>query len=54
MNIIQHPPLRTPKGWKDQDAALVMQIENLFTDVYRLISILQKKIKELESDSEGE
>jgi hypothetical protein len=52
--VIQHQPLRTPQGWNGQEASLVMQIENLFNDVYRLISILQEKIKELESDSEGE
>ena len=52
--VIQHQPLRTPQGWNGQETALVMQIENLFNDVYRLISILQEKIKELEWDSEGE
>ena len=52
MNIIQHPPLRTPKGWKDQDAALVTQIDRLFEDVYRQLTILREKIKELEEEEE--
>ena len=52
--VIQHQPLRTPQGWNGQEASLVMQIEKLFNDVYRLISILQEKIKELEPDPEEE
>ena len=48
--ISQHPPLRIPQGWKDQDAQLVMQIESLFDDVYRQIYLLKKKIEELEDE----
>ena len=44
----QHQPLRTPKGWKDQDATLVMQIDRLFDEVYRLIGQIEKKVDELD------
>jgi hypothetical protein len=49
--MIQHQPLRVPKGWKDQDAALVMQIERLIEDIYLQISLLKEKIREIEEES---
>ena len=50
--IMQHQPLRTPQGWTGQNAALVMQIDRLFDDVYKQITLLKEKIDELEADSE--
>jgi hypothetical protein len=50
--VIQHPPIRVPQGWKGQDSALVMQIDRLFDDVYRELTLLKEKIKELEEAQE--
>ena len=33
--IKQHEPLRVPQGWKDQDRALVIQIEHILDDIYK-------------------
>ena len=35
--IRQHEPLRVPAGWTDQDKALVIQLERILNDIYRLI-----------------
>lgn len=52
-SVIQHPPLRTPREWTGDKASLVMQIDRLFDDVYREITLLRERIKELEAaDSE--
>lgn len=40
-NIRQHQPLRVPNGWKEQDRALVIQLENLFDEVYAITSKLR-------------
>lgn len=34
MSRKQHQPLRVPSGWKDQDRALVIQVERLFDEVF--------------------
>lgn len=34
--IRQHEPLRVPQGWNGQDRALVIQLERILTDLYRL------------------
>lgn len=34
----QHQPIRVPNGWKDQDRALVIQLERLFDELYALTS----------------
>jgi ribosome-associated translation inhibitor RaiA len=47
---IQHQPLRVPKGWTDQAASLVMQIDSLFDDIYRQIALLKEKLKEIEEE----
>ena len=33
--IKQHEALRVPQGWKDQDKALITQLERIFTDIYK-------------------
>jgi hypothetical protein len=49
-----HVQVRVPVGWKDQDRALVIQINSLFDDLYRKIAILQDEINEMrEEDSNG-
>lgn len=30
----QHETLRVPSGWKDQERALIMQLEHIFDDIY--------------------
>ena len=37
----QHQPLRVPNGWKEQDRALVIQLERLFDEIYSLTSRLE-------------
>lgn len=44
----QHQPLRTPAGWKDQEASLVIQIDRLLDEVYRMIGQIEKKLKEMD------
>jgi hypothetical protein len=48
---IQHQPIRIPKGWKDQDAALVMQIDRLIEDLYQQIAQLKERIKAIEEEA---
>ena len=45
LNILQHEPLRVPAGWKDQDRALVIQIDRILDDVYKRLG---KSLKGLE------
>ena len=45
---IQHPPIRKPRNWEGDNASLVYQIEQLFDDVYRRLSVLQDRVKALE------
>ena len=47
---LQHQPLRPPVGWKEQDRALVIQIDRLFDDVYRMIGQIREQIKELQEE----
>lgn len=44
----QHQPLRTPNGWKEQEVSLVIQIDRLLDDVYKMLGNTEKKLKELE------
>lgn len=37
MKIRQHEALRVPQGWSGQDKALIMQLERVFNDLYRLL-----------------
>lgn len=46
----QHEPLRVPANWKDQDRALVIQLERILDDIYYKIGEIQKKIAELEEE----
>lgn len=49
-----HVPVRVPVGRKDQDKALVIQINRLFDDLYRKIAMLQNEINEMrEEDDNG-
>lgn len=41
MKMRQHQPLRVPNGWKEQDRALVIQLERLFDELYSLTSRLE-------------
>lgn len=34
-SIKQHESLRVPMGWKDQDKALIGQLERIFDDIYK-------------------
>ena len=36
MKIKQHEAHRVPQGWSGQDKALVIQLERVLTDLYRL------------------
>lgn len=33
-----HEPLRVPQGWKDQDKALIIQLDRILDDIYRRFS----------------
>lgn len=56
-SIKQHESLRVPMGWKDQDKALIAQLERIFDDIYKrfgrlawedLGAKLQEKISNIE------
>ena len=48
--IRQHDPLRVPQGWKGQDRSLVIQLEHLLTDLYRLTSETENALASLKAD----
>ena len=55
-SIRQHQPLRVPKGWNDQERALVIQLEHLFDEIYIILSQLNEKVTAAEAadlDSES-
>ena len=37
-----HEPLRVPAGWKDQDRALIIQLERILDDIYKHFQKLRK------------
>ena len=43
-NTYQHQRLRVPRGWTDQDRALVIQLEQLLDDIYKQIGKNRKDI----------
>ena len=47
-NIPQHQPLRRPANWTGQEASLIVQLESLMNDLYRLIGLLQEKADKLD------
>ena len=42
-----HEPLRVPRGWTDQDRALVIQLNNLLDEVYDIQGKIETRIAEL-------
>ena len=42
--IRQHEALRVPQGWKGQDKALVIQLERVFNDLYKVFSNLDASV----------
>ena len=46
--IPQHEPLRKPNGWDQQEGMLIMQLENLFNDIYRQLGLLKEKTENLD------
>ena len=46
--IRQHEPLRVPQGWNGQDRALVIQLERILTDLYRLNGEVKDIIEQLD------
>lgn len=49
-----HDPVRVPDGSREQTKAMVIQINNLFDDLYRRINRLMKELDELKNPQEGE
>ena len=39
MKIRQHEAIRVPQGWTGQDRALIIQLERILTEIYRLMGI---------------
>ena len=46
--IQQHQPLRTPAGWGKQEKALIVQLDEIFDDIYRRFGRL--RLTDLEKD----
>ena len=49
-----HMPVRVPQGWKDQNRAMIIQINDLFDDLYRKINDLKKEIEKLKEEGEDD
>ena len=49
-----HVPVRVPAGWTDQNKTMVIQINNLFDDLYRRINELQKEVDKLKEEGEDD
>ncbi len=41
----QHETLRVPRGWTDQDKALVIQIDHILDDIYKKLGQLKEAIE---------
>lgn len=50
--IKQHEQIRVPNGWDGQSKALVIQINRVFDDIYRMIGLMEQRITELENANE--
>lgn len=46
----QHEPLRVPNNWKEQDRALVIQLERILDDIYHKLGEIEKRLKALEEE----
>jgi len=56
--IQQHQPLRVPEGWVKQERALIVQLDEIFDDIYRRFGRLRledmgDKLKQWFSDADG-
>ena len=49
-----HVPVRIPNGWTDQNKTMVIQINNLFDDLYRRVNELQKEVDKLKEEGEDD
>lgn len=49
-----HVPVRVPSGWTDQNKTMVIQINNLFDDLYRRVNELQKEVAKLKEEGEDD
>ena len=49
----QHEALRVPNNWRDQDRAFVIQLERILDDLYGLLGNLEKRVKQIEEESEN-
>jgi len=49
-----HVPVRVPAGWTDQNKTMVIQINNLFDDLYRRVNELQKEVDKLKEEGEDD
>ena len=39
-----HVPIRIPEGWRDQNRAMVIQINSLFDELYSQVADLRKEL----------
>lgn len=46
-NIPRHELIRTPQGWKDQERALVVQLERIHDDIYKRFPQIESEISSL-------
>ena len=45
---MQHEQVRVPQGWTGQARMLVIQINNVLTDLYSKIGKIEERLKKLE------
>ena len=48
----QHEQLRVPNGWKEQDKALIIQLERIFDDIYSKLGPTADKIQRTVSNTQ--
>lgn len=52
-NVYQYEPLITPSGWAGDERQLVLRLTQIVDDLYAKISLLQRRVKELEAKNDA-
>lgn len=52
-NVYQYEPLITPPSWAGDERQLVLRLTQIVDDLYAKISLLQRRVKELEAKNDA-
>lgn len=47
--MVHHEVIRAPNGWREQDKALIIQLNRVLDDIYNRLGLLAEAQKESES-----